>query len=108
MPLAAESRQGTAIRTGAGRKRDRAQRESLIVREQHRAAAHIEPIPRTVTHVLAAGACQVQSEDASDGHLVLRLMGCLVLMSLVSAGVTLTASIHSADPVHELAPATHC
>jgi hypothetical protein len=29
--------------------------------------------------LLATGACQVQSEDAYYGHLVLRLMGCLVL-----------------------------
>ena len=27
-----------------------------------------------------AGACQVQSEDAYHGHLILRLMGCFVLM----------------------------
>jgi hypothetical protein len=33
---------------------------------------------RTLKHVLATGACQVQSEDAYDDHLVLRLMGCLV------------------------------
>jgi hypothetical protein len=30
-------------------------------------------------HLLATGACQVHSEDAYYGHLVLRLMGCLVL-----------------------------
>ncbi len=29
--------------------------------------------------MLATGACQVQNEDAYYGHLVLRLMGCLVL-----------------------------
>jgi hypothetical protein len=34
---------------------------------------------RTLKHLLATGACQVQSEDAYYGHLVLRLMGCLVL-----------------------------
>jgi hypothetical protein len=33
----------------------------------------------TLTHLLATGACQVHSEDAYYGHLVLRLMGCLVL-----------------------------
>jgi hypothetical protein len=31
-------------------------------------------------HLLATRACQVQSEDAYYGHLVLRLMGCFVLM----------------------------
>jgi hypothetical protein len=34
---------------------------------------------RTLKHLLATGACQVQSEDAYYGHLVLRLMGCVVL-----------------------------
>jgi hypothetical protein len=33
----------------------------------------------TLKHLLATGACQVHSEDAYYGHLVLRLMGCLVL-----------------------------
>lgn len=51
-------------------------RVPLIVREKHSAAAQIEQIPRTLKHLLAARACQVQSEDAYDGHLVLRLMGC--------------------------------
>jgi hypothetical protein len=32
-------------------------------------------------HLLATGACQVHSEDTYYGHLVLRLMGCLVLFS---------------------------
>ena len=79
MPLVDESSQGAARSTGAGRSRDPAQRDPLIVREKQSAAAHIEQIPRTVKHVLAAGTCQVQSEDAYDGHLVLRLMGCLAL-----------------------------
>jgi hypothetical protein len=39
----------------------------------------IEHCFRTLKHLLAAGACQVHSEDAYYGHLVLRLMGCLVL-----------------------------
>jgi hypothetical protein len=34
---------------------------------------------RTLKHLLATGACQVHDEDAYYGHLVLRLMGCLVL-----------------------------
>jgi hypothetical protein len=34
---------------------------------------------RTLKHLLATGACQVHSEDTYYGHLVLRLMGCLVL-----------------------------
>jgi hypothetical protein len=40
----------------------------------------IEHCFRTLKHLLATGACQVQSEDAYDGHLVLRLMGCFVLL----------------------------
>jgi hypothetical protein len=39
----------------------------------------IEYCFRTLKHLLATGACQMQSEDAYYGHLVLRLMGCLVL-----------------------------
>jgi hypothetical protein len=39
----------------------------------------IEYCFRTLKHLLATAACQVQSEDAYYGHLVLRLMGCLVL-----------------------------
>ena len=39
----------------------------------------IEHCFRTLKHLLAAGASQVQSEDAYYGHLVLRLMGCFVL-----------------------------
>ncbi len=39
----------------------------------------IEHCFRTLKHLLAAGACQVHSEDAYYGHLVLRLMGCFVL-----------------------------
>jgi hypothetical protein len=39
----------------------------------------IEHCFRTLKHLLATGACQVHSEDAHYGHLVLRLMGCLVL-----------------------------
>jgi hypothetical protein len=39
----------------------------------------IEYCFRTLKHLLATGACQIHSEDAYYGHLVLRLMGCLVL-----------------------------
>ena len=39
----------------------------------------IEYCFRTLKHLLATGACQVHSEAAYYGHLVLRLMGCLVL-----------------------------
>jgi hypothetical protein len=39
----------------------------------------IEPCVRTLKHLLATEACQVQSEDAYDGHVVLRLMGCFIL-----------------------------
>jgi hypothetical protein len=34
---------------------------------------------RTLKHLLATAACQVRSEDASYGHLVLRLMGSFIL-----------------------------
>ncbi len=40
----------------------------------------IEYCFRTLKHLLATGACQVQSEAAYYGHLVLRLMGCFVLL----------------------------
>jgi hypothetical protein len=39
----------------------------------------IEHCFRTLKHLLATGACQVHNEDAYYGHLVLRLIGCLVL-----------------------------
>src|SRR2546427_12850442 len=39
----------------------------------------IEYCFRTLKHLLATNACQVHSEDAYYGHLVLRLIGCLVL-----------------------------
>ena len=39
----------------------------------------IEYCFRTLKHLLATEACQIHSEDAYYGHLVLRLMGCLVL-----------------------------
>jgi hypothetical protein len=39
----------------------------------------IEHCFRTLKHLLATEACQMQSEDAYYGHLVLRLMGCFVL-----------------------------
>jgi hypothetical protein len=39
----------------------------------------IEHCFRTLKHLLATSACQVHNEDAYYGHLVLRLMGCLVL-----------------------------
>ena len=39
----------------------------------------IEYCFRTLKHLLATGACQVHSEDVYYGHLVLRLIGCLVL-----------------------------
>jgi hypothetical protein len=39
----------------------------------------IEHCFRTLKHLLATGACQVHDEDAYYGHLVLRLVGCLVL-----------------------------
>ena len=40
----------------------------------------IEYCFRTLKHLLATGACQVQNEDAYYGHLGLRLMGCFVLL----------------------------
>jgi hypothetical protein len=39
----------------------------------------IEYCFRILKHLLATGVCQVHSEEAYYGHLVLRLMGCLVL-----------------------------
>jgi hypothetical protein len=36
---------------------------------------------RILKHLLAAEACQVHGEDAYDGHLVLRLLAALVLLS---------------------------
>jgi hypothetical protein len=39
----------------------------------------IEYCFRTLKHLLATNACQVHTEEAYYGHLVLRLMGCLVL-----------------------------
>jgi hypothetical protein len=39
----------------------------------------IEYCFRTLKHLLATAACQVHSEDAYYGHLVLRLVGCVVL-----------------------------
>jgi hypothetical protein len=39
----------------------------------------IEHCFRTLKHLLATGACQVHNENAYYGHLVIRLMGCLVL-----------------------------
>ena len=39
----------------------------------------IEFVFRTLKHLLATESCQVHSEDAYYGHLVLRWMGCFVL-----------------------------
>ena len=39
----------------------------------------IEQVFRTLKHLLATDACQVHSENAYYGHLVLRLMACFVL-----------------------------
>jgi len=39
----------------------------------------IEHCFRTLKHLLATGACQVQNEDVYYGHLILRLIGCFVL-----------------------------
>jgi hypothetical protein len=39
----------------------------------------IEQVFRTLKHLLATDACQVHSEDAYYGHLVLRLMACVAL-----------------------------
>jgi hypothetical protein len=41
--------------------------------------AWIEQVFRTLKHLLATDACQVHSEDAYYGHLVLRLMASFVL-----------------------------
>lgn len=39
----------------------------------------IAQVFRTLKHLFATDACQVHSEDAYDGHLVLRLMACFAL-----------------------------
>jgi hypothetical protein len=39
----------------------------------------IEFVFRTLKHLLATEACQVHSEDAYYGHLILRLMGSFIL-----------------------------
>jgi hypothetical protein len=56
----------------------------------------IEYCFRTLKHLLVTGACQVHNEDAYYGHLVLRLMGCFVLMytSRVVCKGRLTIEIH--------------
>jgi hypothetical protein len=51
-----------------------------LIRAWHR-RSWIEHTFRTLKHLLAAEACQVQTEDAYDGHLVLRLLAGLVLLS---------------------------
>jgi hypothetical protein len=64
-------------------------RFSLLCQETERSAPQlirrwrrrnwIEFVLRTLKHLLATEACQVQSEDAYYGHLVLRLMASFVL-----------------------------
>jgi hypothetical protein len=44
----------------------------------------IEHCFQTLKHSLATGAYPVQSEDAYYGHLVIRLMGCLVLFYTIA------------------------
>src|SRR5262249_59693692 len=63
----------------------------------------IEYCFRTLKHLLAAGACQVQSEDAYYGHLVLRLMGCFVLFftSRVMWHGRLTMEIYQSCNLHK-------
>ena len=60
----------------------------------------IEYCFRTLKHLLATGACQVHSEDAYYGHLVLRLMGSLVLFytSRVICHGRLTTSVSGVLP----------
>jgi hypothetical protein len=54
---------------------------------------------RTLTHLLATEACQVQGEDAYDGHLVVRLLAGLVWLStarrLFKGRVTMEAIVFS-------------
>jgi hypothetical protein len=50
-----------------------------LIRAWHR-RSWIEHTFRTLKHLLAAEACQVQTEDAYYGHLVLRLLAGLVLL----------------------------
>ena len=76
-----ESPHDAGITTGNGR--GRCGRSAY---SQHRQGSRawkrrhwIEHCFRTLKHLLATGGCQVHSEDAYYGHLVLRLMGCFVL-----------------------------
>jgi hypothetical protein len=59
----------------------------------------IEPTFRTLKHLLAAEACQVQTEEAYDGHLVWRLVAGLVLFYTarfcVQGQVTMEAIVFS-------------
>jgi hypothetical protein len=56
----------------------------------------IEHCFRTLKHLLATGACQAQNEDAYYGHLVLRLIGCLVFVLHLTDGVQRAAD-HGGD-----------
>lgn len=62
----------------------------------------MEPTFRTLKHLLAAEACQVQTEAAYDGHLVGRLLAGLVLCYTarfcVQGQVTLEAIVFSLKP----------
>ena len=55
------------------------QRSAPQLIRRWRRRSWIEFVFRTLKHLLATEACQVHSEDAYYGHLVLRLMGCFVL-----------------------------
>ncbi len=53
----------------------------VLIRRWHR-RHWIEFVFRVLKHLLATEACQAHSEDAYDGHFVLRLMGSFVLFSI--------------------------
>ena len=69
-----------------------------LIRAWHRRRG-IEQTCRTLKHLWAAEACQVQTEDADDGPLVWRLWAGLVLLSTVrcrlKGHVTMAESVFS-------------
>src|SRR4029434_10712299 len=79
------------VSTGCGRKSRSVRVLRWICGVKRKPKAVNKPLPYFIVHelakpgssttvsLLATGACQVHNEDAYYGHLVLRLMGCLVL-----------------------------
>lgn len=70
-----------------------------LIRAWHR-RSWIEHSFRTLKHLLATEACQVQSEDAYYGHLILRLLAGFVL--LYTARVVLKGQVTMEEIVFSL------